>query len=572
MLLSLSIQNFTLIDTILLQFSNGLSIITGETGAGKSIIFDAILYVLGERTSTEILKDKTNKTIVEISFTSNSSIQNLLDSLNFDSYPDTVILRRELSPKGITRCFVNDTPTTVAVLKTIGLQLVDFHGQFDHQSLLNKSNYFSLIDSISEEKILLEEYEKNYIEFQHGVEKLQTKESEIQKARELQDFYTLQLKELDQIHPLLGEIEDGEQLLSKLENAEDIFLRTSSISAKLNDNSNSVIPSLKTIEKEFEKLKKFDTTFEQYSIELQQAISILQEMNNFVQHYNRDVEYSEENVNILRTRLQELHKLRKKYGSLENAIEKRDFFQSQLNMSMNSEENLLFHREHLESIRSKLQASAFALFESRNILLKSIELSINNLLHRLGMIHSNFVCTQQYKTSENYQSEMYISDLNSNNLCSIHKNGLGSIDFLFSSNPGIDPKSLSSVASGGEISRVMLALKSIVADKDSIQLLIFDEIDVGISGSIAQKVGIVMKQLSQKKQIIAITHLPQIAALADTHFVVKKDTSKNQTSISIDKLKGKETYTEVARLLSGENITASSIQSAKELATIQLDF
>lgn len=572
MLHSLSIENFTLIDTVSLQFTEGLSIITGETGAGKSILFDAILYVLGERFSQDILKDSSKKTFVEITFSSTSSLQTLLDELGFDSYPDTIVLRRELSPKGVTRCFVNDTPTTVANLKIIGTQIVDFHGQFDHQTILSKTNYFALIDSLSTNKSFLEEYVKLYTQLTEKIHELAEIKERIRSANEVKDYYQLQLEELEAINPTLGEIEEKEQLLKKLENAEDIFFRTNTIASLLQDDTNAVLPSIRSIEKEFEKLQRFDPAFELYSKELQQAFIILSEVHNFVQHYNRDVDFSEEQVQQMRLRLQELHKIRKKYGSIENALEKLRFFTSQLELSNNSEEIQYQIEQQISSLRQQLSKTTFLLFTARKQTLQTVEKSINLILKKLGMVHSTFQCMYNYTSISQPVNELYISDQSSDGFCSLHKNGIGTIDFLFSSNPGVEPKSLSSIASGGEISRVMLALKSIVADKDSLQLLIFDEIDTGISGSIAQKVGIVMKQLSLKKQILAITHLPQIAALADTHFLVNKDTSANQTSISIHTLQKSEMYNEVARLLSGENITPSSLQIAKELATIPLDF
>lgn len=572
MLHSLSIENFTLIDSVSLQFSEGLSIITGETGAGKSILFDAILYVLGERFSQDILKDSSKKTIVEITFSSTTSLQKLLDELGFDSYPDTIVMRRELSPKGVTRCFVNDTPTTVANLKIIGTQIVDFHGQFDTQTILAKTNYFSLIDSLSPNTTFLEEYEKLYTQLTEKIHELAEIKEKIRSANEVKDYYQLQLEELETINPSLGEIEEKEQLLKKLENAEDIFFRTNTIASLLQDDANAVLPSIRSIEKEFDKLQRFDPAFELYSKELQQAFIILTEVHNFVQHYNRDVDFSEEQVQQMRLRLQELHKIRKKYGSIEHALEKQNFFLSQLELSNNSEEIQYQIEQQIITLRQQLSKSTFLLFTARKQTVQTVEKSINAILKKLGMLHSTFQCVYNYTTNVQPQNEMYIPDQSSEGYCALHKNGIGTIDFLFSSNPGVEPKSLSSIASGGEISRVMLALKSIVADKDSLQLLIFDEIDTGISGSIAQKVGIVMKQLSLKKQILAITHLPQIAALADTHFLVHKDTSANQTSISIQTLQKSEMYNEVARLLSGENITASSLQIAKELATIPLDF
>lgn len=572
MLHSLAIENFTLIDSVSLHFSEGLSIITGETGAGKSILFDAILYVLGERFSQDILKDTTKKAFVEITFSSNESIVHQLEELGFDSYPDTIVLRRELSPKGVTRCFINDTPTTVSNLKLIGMQIVDFHGQFDHQTILSKSNYFSLIDSLSSNKSFLEEYSKLYTQFLDKINELAETKEKIRSANEVKDYYQLQLDELNSINPSIGEIEDKEQLLKKLENAEDIFLRTTTIASILNEETNSILPSIRSIEKEFDKLQRFDPAFELYNKELQQAFIVLSEVHNFVQHYNRDVDYSEDQVQIIRERLQELHKLRKKYGSIENALEKQHFFQTQLELSNNSSEVQFQIEQQIDTIRIQLTKVSFLLYTARKQTLLTVEKSINVILKKLGMLHSTFQCVYTYSTIDTPQNDFFIVDPTSEKYCQLHKNGIGSIDFLFSSNPGIEPKSLSSIASGGEISRVMLALKSIVADKDSLQLLIFDEIDTGISGSIAQKVGIAMKQLSLKKQILAITHLPQIAALADTHFLVNKDTSQNHTSISIQSLQRNEMYNEVARLLSGENITPSSLQIAKELATIPLDF
>ncbi len=563
MLKSLKIKDYVLIDYIDIDFESGLNIITGETGVGKSIIIDAMNLLVGERASNDVIRTGSSKAIIEGTFelAGNQSVLNFLGDNNYD-FSSELIVRREVSNKGSNRSFINDTPAPLSHLKEIGKYLIDLHGQHEHQSLLRSETHIELLDNFGGLEKLLEEYRVHYRALSKLFREIEELKSKEKVLREKKDYYEFQAKEIDELNPKQNEDEDISTRLLILENSEKLHDATSRIYEMLYESDSAVYDQMIKVRNLLDDLSKIDNIFSEMKKETAAITSIVDELAKFIQSYNSRIEFSPELLEEYRDRLGSLIMLQKKYGgSLDSVIEYRKKIEKELDLAENFENEIANLENQIEQERKKCSDSAVRLSQKRRETAEKICKSIVVILKELGIPNPKFEVkiVNEKSSSENsfvkLGKEFYKSDTN----------GFDNVEFYISTNPGEEVKPLAKVASGGEVSRIMLSLKSILAKSDRLPMMVFDEIDVGVSGRIAQKVGRALKNLSEFHQIISITHLPQIAGLSDSHYVVEKTVKAGKSFSTIRKLKTEEKVLEIAKLISGEEVTDTSLQTAKEL-------
>ena len=562
MLNSFEVKDYALIEHISVEFGNGLNIITGETGAGKSILIDAMSLLLGERASTEVVRKGAQKSFVEGIFNvkGNKKVKSLLEENDVD-FNDEMIIRREISLKGTNRCFVNDTPVNLNLVKEVGNLLVDLHGQHEHQSLLRTETHIDYLDEFGSYQEDLQQYKKLYSE-------LLTKENELKEFREKEnsikekkDFYSFQIKEIDNISPQADEEEKLIEELRILENSEKLAGLTSEIYQLLYESDNSVQDALSKVRNHLQKLSEIDKTFSESLNQSDSALAQIEDISNLVRSYNSKLNLDPEEVEAKRERLGAINLLKKKFGgSVKSILEHRKKIGEEYELAENFAGKINKLSNHIFELRKSAGILAKKISQQRSQSAKLVKKGIEGTLKELGIPHPEF--KTEVKNVDTEKNNGVVVD---GKYIEASSKGIDKVEFLVSTNPGEDLKPLAKVASGGEVSRIMLALKSTLAKNDRLPLLIFDEIDVGVSGRIAQKVGNTLKNLASFHQIISITHLPQIASLADHHYSIEKIAQNERIISSIKKLPASERITEVAKLLSGEKITEASLKSAREL-------
>lgn len=567
MLKVLTIQNFALIEALELQFSPGLNIITGETGAGKSIIVDALMMVLGERASSNMIRHQAEKAVIEGVFSTegNSGVGQWLQQNNYESFGKEIIVRRELMLKGTSRCFVNDSPASVSIVKELGDLLVDFHGQHDHQSLLRPETHLQQIDIAGGTENIRREYEKAYehlTSLRHELDSLLRRETTL---RQQQDYQQFQLDEIESVSPAIDEEDALTAELAIIENSEYLHQTTKEIYSILYDDENSLRDRYVKVRNLLGELQGIDKSFGEFYEECQSAIVITQEIAKFAQNYNSRIEFQPERLDVIRERLGLLQRLRKKYGTMEAVFLEWEKLKAELSLVENFEREIARYREEIAKAEIALGGHALRLSVKRKEIAVKVEKSIVSTLKTLGILNAVFKVVMKQNEASGNDVKACID----NKYFTAYPDGIDRAEFYISTNIGEEPKPLAKVASGGEISRVMLALKSILAKQDRLPMLVFDEIDTGISGRISQKVGIAMKNLASFHQIIAITHQPQIAALADAHLSVVKIESDGRSKVTASFLPIEKRIREIAKLLSGEKITEASLESARELMHVK---
>jgi len=564
MLKNLSIKHYALIEDLTIDFERGLNIITGETGAGKSIIIDALSLILGERADTDMVRKDADKAIVEGIFdvSDNKKLRTLLEKNNIESC-DEMIVRREVSAKGQSRSFINDTPASISVLKDIGDLLVDLHGQHDHQSLLRTETHIDLLDDFGGLEGLCGEYYTAYrkaLDTARAVEELVSREQQLMERR---SFYEFQIREIDAVNPRPHEEDELERELIILENSERLFSSTERLYQMLYEGDHSIHDQLILTRNELENLTAIDPAFGESQREAGSASAVVDELAKFIQQYNSKIDFNPRRLEEIRDRLGNLSILKKKYGgTLEAMLQYRDKIGHEVNLAENFKTEIEVLRKKFDIQRQRTSEVAQRLSVKRNEIGGKAGTLIVRALQELGIPNAVFEvrCTHRIsadpgKAIARIGKECYEAT----------PKGIDFVEFYISTNVGEDPRPLPKVASGGEVSRIMLALKMVLAKSDRLPLLVFDEIDVGVSGKIAQVVGQSLNKLSQFHQVVAITHLPQIAGFADSHFVVKKIEDGKRAKTQIRKLGDDERVREVAILLSGDEITNSGLESAREL-------
>lgn len=564
MLKNLLVKDYALIEEINIEFSRGLNVITGETGAGKSILIDAMSLLLGERASTDVIRKGAQKAVVEGIFEvgGNSKVASLLEENQIDQSGE-MIIRREISLKGSNRCFVNDTPAQLYLIKELGNLLVDLHGQHEHQSLLRTDTHVEFLDQFCGNHNLLEDFSlslKQMRAISKQIKELKEKESALKEKREI---YSFQINEIDAVSPQEGEEESLSEQLNILENSEKLFELTIELFESLYESENSVRDKLVKAEQKLEELSEIDKCFIEMLEENRSALSLINDISEFVRRYNSRINLDSRELNEIRERLGAINLLKKKYGGSVKAImDYRKKIGEEFELAENFAGSIKKFEQQLDNLRINCGSVALKISSARKKAAGKVVKEIIDTLKELGIASPAFKVMIENEEvrdiSEEYiiaGSKKYIFD----------KNGFDKVEFFISTNTGEDLKPLAKVASGGEVSRIMLALKSILAKSDKLPLLIFDEIDTGVSGRIARKVGLTMKSLASSHQIIAITHLPQISALADHHYTISKENINERVTSLIKKLTAEERIREVARLLSGENVTEVSLKGAREL-------
>ena len=569
MIKSLLIQDYALIEKINVDFNAGLNIITGETGAGKTILIDAMSLLLGERASSDVIRKNADKSVVEGIFEvdKNKKVKSFLTENELEELPE-LIIRREISSKGSNRCFVNDSPVSLNIVKDLGDLLVDLHGQHEHQSLLKKETHINFLDGFGSNEELLRTYKWLYISLNKLITELNELKEKDSTHREKRDVFEFQMKEIDAVSPQLGEEEKLSNELKILENSEKLLGLTNKIYEGLYDSENSVQDTLSKIKNDLIELAKIDPSFDESNKECESALTLINDISDNIRKYKAKIEIEPEKVEATRERLGAINLLKKKYGgSIAALLELRRKIGEEFHVADTYSQSIADLEKKIKAVREHASSAAEKLSKERISISKKVKKEIELILAELGIPNAKF----EVRIS---QKELTLNDENSlrfnNKNFAYDSNGCDDVEFYISTNVGEDVKPLAKVASGGEVSRVMLALKSVLAKSDKLPLLIFDEIDSGISGNIAQKVGLSLKSLASFHQIIAITHLPQIAAFSDHHYAIEKKTVEDRVISSIRKLDDRGKVIEVAKLLSGEKVTDASIKSARELIELKI--
>jgi DNA repair protein RecN (Recombination protein N) len=567
MLKSFEVKDYALIEHISVEFGNGLNIITGETGAGKSILIDAMSLLLGERVPhSGIVRKGAQKSYVEGIFNvkGNKKVKSLLEE-NDVEFSNELIIRREISLKGSNRCFINDTPVNLNLVKNVGDLLVDLHGQHEHQSLLRTETHIDYLDEFGSYQELLLQYKSLYSELlnkESEFEELREKENSI---KEKKDYYAFQIKEIDNIALQEDEEEKLNNELKILENSEKLAELTSDIYQILYESDNSVQDALSKVKNHLQKLSEIDNSFSDAVRESESALAQIEDISNLARNYNSNLNLDPDEVEGKRERLGAINLLKKKYGgSVKSILDYRKKIGEEFGLAENFAGKIKDLSDSIFELRKQAGSLTKKISNQRTQAAKLVKKGIEGTLKELGIPEPEFK-TQISNHSTEKDSGVFIDG----KFFNATSKGIDEVEFFITTNPGEDLKPLVKVASGGEVSRIMLALKSTLAKNDKLPLLIFDEIDVGVSGRIAQKVGNALKNLASFHQVISITHLPQIASLADHHYSIEKIAQNERVISSIKKLPESERITEIAKLLSGEKITEASLKSARELIGIK---
>lgn len=560
MIKSLEIKDYALIEHIQIEFYSGLNIITGETGAGKSILIDAISLLLGGKASSEVVRKGATKSVIEGIFnvTDNLTIKNILEE-NEIEIQDDLIIRRDISQKGNNRCFVNDTPVSLNLIKELGDILVDLHGQHEHQSLLRTETHIDFLDNYSGNQSILNTYRSFYSELKLKEKELKDLLAKEKTIKEKKEIYQFQLQEIVSVNPQLNEDELLINELNILENSEKLLQLSEEIYNILYDSDNSILDLLSEAKNKLSHLVRIDNSLNEYEKELESANITLKEIAFTIRNYHNQISIEPEEVEAKRERLNAIILLKKKYGlTIENVLDYKEKISKEINLAENFANEINKIKKEISSLKDNLYQIAKELSDDRKKNASKVENEVKSVLKNLGINSPSFEIRFSKVESEDYFEKV-------NSKIGFNNKGIDNVEFFISTNPGEDLKSIVKVASGGEISRIMLALKTALAKNDKLPSLIFDEIDTGISGRIAQKVGQALLDLSKHHQIIAITHLPQIAAFAEHHFAVEKIQSDGRTISQIKHLFYEERVAEIAKLISGEQVTETSLQSARQL-------
>lgn len=552
MLKQLYIKNFTLIDELNISLYPGFSVITGETGAGKSIILGAIGLLLGNRADSKAIKAGRDRCVIEAHFDlSRYGMQKFFDDNDIDYDADDTIIRRELTAAGKSRAFINDTPVPLTRMRELGEQLVDIHSQ--HQNLLLQKEDFQLnvVDIIAQDADQLKVYQKEYYAYRKAKELLEELKAEIAKNRENEEFMRFQHKELDDANLQEGELEQLEQEAETLSHSEDIKTALYEADSALSGDDDSILDKLKNATHHLENICDVYPSMADVAGRMQSSYielkDIAQEISSSVDH----VEFDPNRLDAINTRLDKLYTLQQKFHveTVTELIATRDRIAEQLSHIDNGDEDIEEKEKEVAALLAKAKKQAALLTSIRQKSAKAIEKEMKGRLIPLGIPNVRF--------------EIAFADK------PLSGNGADKVSFLFSANKSTQLQPVSQVASGGEIARVMLSLKAMISGAVKLPTIIFDEIDTGVSGKIAEKMADIMEEMGlQNRQVLSITHLPQIAAKGSHHYKVLKEETENGTISHMKELNNQERIEEIAQMLSGSDITQAALANAKELLRI----
>lgn len=550
MIKRLVISNYALINHIEIDFNSGFSIITGETGAGKSIILGALSLILGDRVETKYIQNGEAKSIIEAVFDIEAyNIKDYFTQHEIDYFPNECIIRREIQPSGRSRAFINDTPVSLADLRELSIQLIDIHSQHSNLLISKPAYQLQIIDSIAGNEELLEEYQSEYQKYSHQLSEYNRLKSEIERQKEEEDYLTFQFNQIKSLN--LSESEDEElvEQQKRLSNVTDIkenlWKATELLSGGMSQSS--VLDDLKEIIKYVSNVQNHMSDLTQVADRLESCLIELRDISQTIEYNQENLETNPAELERIETRLNEIYSLEQKHHvqNVNALLQLQSEYENKLRQIEFSDEIIEEKEKQLKIQYSKITELSKKLSDKRKKTATEFEKSLVGLAQLLGLKNTQF--------SVDFDN------------CAIDKTGIDKIEFLFSFNKQQAMMPVGVTASGGEISRLMLCIKSLIAKAMKLPTIIFDEVDTGVSGEIANKIGEMMRDLSANLQVMAITHLPQVAAMGGTHYKVYKRDMDNATQTNIELLNEQDRVIEIARMLSGKNIKDAAIENAKSL-------
>ena len=548
MLKNLSIKNYLLIDDLSVSFNNGFTVITGETGAGKSILVGGISLILGKRADLSVNRDKSKKCIIEGVFDIGSfDLKSIFDENELDYDTDT-ILRREISSSGKSRAFINDSPVNLSQLSLIGSKIIDIHSQHQNIEVLNSEFQFELLDLISNNKDNILKYKNLYEDFKVKSKALNELIDKKKNLMQTIDYNKFILDEIDNANILDEDLDELENMQNSLSNFEETSRELNQSSQIISDDEVGLITLLLKLKNSIDKVSNNSQKFNLISQRISSIKIDLEDISSEIDNFLDSLEQNPEKLNKIINKIDIINNLFRKHSL--NSIKDLSIFRDNLALKVNTTENIdneiQLHQTVCENLNLKLNNIAIQIHEKRKSVINDLTNEIEVVLHELGMVNSKFKITL-FKT-ENFYS-----------------NGMDTIDFEFLANKGYEFKKIKDAASGGEMSRIMLSIKSIMAKYKKLPSIIFDEIDTGVSGEISKKMGTIMKELGSRIQTFSITHLPQIAAMGESHFLIYKNDIDGYTKTMISRLNDSERIVEIAKMLEGNNASESAYTHAKQL-------
>ncbi|MFT3825480.1 MAG: DNA repair protein RecN [Chitinophagaceae bacterium] len=556
MLKHLHIQNYAIIEEIEIDFSSHLNCITGETGAGKSILMGALSLILGDRADTAALLNRERKCVVEGTFAAGGrkDIKNFFRNNDLDPEEELVI-RREIGANGKSRAFVNDTPVNLEQLRQLSSMLVDLHRQFDTLSLGESDFQREVLDALAGHATLLQQYQAIYTQWQQANRQLSELQEQKNRFTKEYDYNKFLFDELEEAALKENELEEADAELKLLSNSEGIKTALQRVSYELNEGEQPVTQQLKTLLNLLQSFSDYHASLPSLLQRLQSAQVELQDIADEVERINDHVHYDPQRIENLNERISLGYKLLKKHGAQTTAelLQLKASLEEQLQAVLNIDDAIAQQEKNVQQLWKQAYEGAVKLSANRRKQVKPLQDKVNQLLGQVGMPNARL---QVAITTPEEAKEAQVP---------LHAHGIDTIEFLFDANKSNRFESIRKVASGGELSRLMLCIKSLVAQSLDLPTLIFDEIDTGISGEAAKQVGIIMKALAQQRQVLTITHQPQIAGKADAHFFVYKEIKGDAIKTNIRLLSSDERITAIAKMLGGEKPTAAAIENAREM-------
>ena len=548
MLTSLSIKNYALIEDVKVAFQQGLTTITGETGAGKSILLGALSLILGKRADSSSVKNPDKKCIVEAEFlVAQYKLQPLFKEQDLD-YEDHTIIRRELLPSGKSRAFVNDTPVTLQQLQQLGDRLVDIHSQHETRSLLSEKNQLEVLDAVAGNDMVLKQYKEGLQEYRKLQKEVQDLVAEKETAAKELDYHTFLYNELQEASLSNIHQQEIEEEYEKLSNAETIQEALATVLNLFSEEQAGTLETAKEARAQLAKLKTFSSEYENFWQRLQSVIIELDDLEQEINTATETLEASPEQLLQLQSTLQNLYKLQQKHNvaSVEELLEIQEELATKLDTTATLDDRIAMLQKSEISAKEHIEEVAQKLHEARKKVVPKIKKEIGQLLNKLGLPHAQI----QFTLEE---------------VPELREHGKDALELLFTANKGTGLGNLKKTASGGELSRIMLSIKAVLANHKNLPTLIFDEIDTGVSGEIAQQMANIMEAMSKHMQVFSITHLPQIAAKGDQQIKVYKENTGGTTTTELKTLTEEERIVEIAQIIGGNTLTESAMAHARQL-------
>ena len=547
MLKELTISNYALIDYLKVDLSKGFTSITGETGAGKSILLGGLSLALGKRADLDLVKDKNKKCFVDLLIKINNlDVKSFFNSLDLD-YDQLTTIRREIIPSGKSRAFINDTPVNLEVLQKISLQFIDIHSQFQNHFIIKEEYQIDILDLLAKNQNLIEKYTLNFSSFKdvkNKIDKLEASRFNINQTKDYNNHLLNEIKTID----FDNSLDSMEQTFNKLSNSEEINITLNQISNILQNEENGITLKLNEVRSSLKKITDVSNEYKKIFERIDSIIIELDDIIKDIRSENNIIEFNPNMKEILSQKLEKIYSLFRKHevNKLDDLILIKEGLERKVSETENIEINLSDEKKKLVEIKLTLNELSNAISQNRKKVIPLLKSQMEKLLKEMGMLNTFF------------KIELYDSD-------TFLKKGKDRLVFNFSANKGVPLGPLNKTASGGELSRIMLALKSILSNYKNLPTIIFDEIDTGVSGEVANSIGRIMKNMAMNMQVISITHLPQVAAKANNHFKVFKTMKNDKTTTQLKNLNFKERVSEIAEMLSGDESAGSAYDLAREL-------